>query len=132
MQITSLETLKQMKKTDIDELPSFDDGTKFIVELKKPNMMNLITTGKIPNTLLSIAMQMFNGKTSELANRASEDPKILKEMVGMMHVLAEACLINPTYAQLKENNIDLTENQLMAILSYSQGGVKALENFRNQ
>lgn len=132
MQITSLETLKQMKKTDIDELPSFDDGTKFIVELKKPNMMNLITTGKIPNTLLSIAMQMFNGKTSELANRASEDPKILKEMVGMMHVLAEACLVNPTYPQLKENNIDLTENQLMAILSYSQGGVKALENFRNQ
>lgn len=132
MQITSLETLKQMKKTDIDELPAFDDGTKFIVELKKPNMMNLITTGKIPNTLLSVAMQMFNGKTSELANRASEDPKILKEMVGMMHVLAEACLVNPTYSQLKENNIDLTENQLMAILSYSQGGVKALENFRNQ
>ena len=26
----------------------------------------------------------------------------------------------------------LTENQLMAILMYSQGGVKSLENFRNQ
>ena len=28
--------------------------------------------------------------------------------------------------------IDLTDNQLMGLLMYSQGGIKALENFRNQ
>ena len=29
-------------------------------------------------------------------------------------------------------SMELTENQLMAILMYSQGGVKSLENFRNK
>lgn len=132
MQVTSLETLRQIKRTDTVKLSSFDDGTEFIVEMKKPNMMQLITSGKVPNTLLSIAMQMFNGATGELAVKATEDAKTLKELVGMMEVLAEACLVTPSYSMLKENNIDLTEPQLMDILTYSQGGVKALENFRNQ
>ncbi|TQO55818.1 hypothetical protein [Paraclostridium bifermentans] len=130
MQVTSLDTLRQMKRTDTVKLSSFEDGTEFIVEMKKPNMMQLITSGKVPNTLLSVAMQMFNGGTGELATKATNDAKTLKELVGMMEVLAEACLVAPSYSVLKENNIDLTEQQLMDILTYSQGGVKSLENFR--
>lgn len=132
MQITSLEQLQSIKQTEIVELPSFEDETPFIVEIKKPNMMNLLTSGKIPNTLLSVATEMFNGKTGQIMGKASEDIKTLKELVGMMEVLAEASLVNPTYKDIKKLNIQLTENQLMAILMYSQGGVKALENFRNQ
>ena len=41
-------------------------------------------------------------------------------------------LVKPAYKDIKKANVQLTENQLMAILMYSQGGVKALENFRNQ
>ena len=61
MQITSLEQLQAIKQTEIVELPAFEDGTPFIVEIKKPNMMQLMTSGKIPNTLLSVATEMFNG-----------------------------------------------------------------------
>ena len=50
----------------------------------------------------------------------------------MMNVIAEASLVNPTYKQIKGLGIDLTDNQLMGLLMYSQGGLKALENFRNQ
>lgn len=132
MQITSLEQLQAIKQTEIVELPSFEDGTPLIVEIKKPNMMQLLTSGKIPNTLLSVAIEMFNGKTGQVMGKASEDVKTLKELVGMMEVLAEASLVNPSYKDIKELNIQLTENQLMAILMYSQGGVKSLENFRNQ
>lgn len=132
MQITSLEQLQSLKQTEIVELPSFEDGTPLVVEIKKPNMMNLLASGKVPNTLLSVATEMFNGKTGQVMGKASEDIKTLKELVGMMEVLAEASLINPTYKDIKKLNIQLTENQLMAILMYSQGGVKALENFRNQ
>lgn len=132
MQITSLEQLQAIKQTEIVELPSFEDGNPLIVEIKKPNMMQLLTSGKIPNTLLSVATEMFNGKTGQVMGKASEDVKTLKELVGMMEVLAEASLVNPSYKDIKELNIQLTENQLMAILMYSQGGVKSLENFRNQ
>lgn len=132
MKITSLEQLQAIKQTEIVELPSFEDGTPLIVEIKKPNMMQLLTSGKIPNTLLSVATEMFNGKTEKVMGKASTDIKTLKELVGMMEVLAEASLVNPSYKDIKKANIQLTENQLMALLIYSQGGVKALENFRNK
>ena len=132
MKITSLEQLQAIKQTEIVELPSFEDGTPFIVEIKKPNMMNLLTSGKIPNTLLSVATEMFNGKTGQIMGKASEDIKTLKELAGMMEVLAEASLVKPAYKEIKKANVELTENQLMAILMYSQSGVKSLENFRNQ
>ena len=132
MQRTSLEQLQAIKQTEIVELPSFEDGTPLIVEIKKPNMMQLLTSGKIPNTLLSVATEMFNGKTGQVMGKASEDIKTLKELVGMMEILAEASLVKPSYKDIKELNIQLTENQLMAILMYSQGGIKSLEKFRNQ
>lgn len=132
MQVTSLEQLQQMKRTEVVELPSFEDGTPLVVEIKKPNMMQLLAGGKIPNTLLSTAMDMFNGKTGEKMTKASDNFKDLKELVAMMEVIAEASLVTPKYKDLKKLNIDLTDDQLMAILMYSQGGVKSLENFRKQ
>ena len=132
MQITSLEQLQSIKQTEIIELPAFEDGTKLNVEVKKPNMMQLIAAGKIPNTLLSSAMEMFNGKAGEKMQKAADNVGDLKDLVGMMNVIAEASLVNPTYKQIKELGIDLTDNQLMGLLMYSQGGIKALENFRNQ
>lgn len=130
MQVTSLEQLKSIKMSEIVELPPFSDGTPLFVEVKKPNMMQLITSGKIPNTLLTVAMDMFNGKTGEKMQKAGTSSSDLKDLVGMMNVIAEATLINPSYADIKKLGIDLTDNQLMGLLMYSQGGVKALENFR--
>ena len=132
MQVTSLEQLQAIKQTETIELPAFEDGTPLNVEVKKPNMMQLISSGKIPNTLLSSAMDMFNGKTGEKMQKASDNIADLKELVGMMNVIAEASLVRPSYKEIKSLGIDLTDNQLMGLLMYSQGGIKALENFRNQ
>ena len=132
MQVTSLEQLKNIKTTEIVELPAFEDGTPLNVEVKKPNMMQLITSGKIPNTLLSSAMDMFNGKAGEKMVKASNNANDLKDLVGMMNIIAEASLVRPTYKEIKSLGIDLTDNQLMGILMYSQGGIKALEGFRNE
>lgn len=132
MQVTSLEQLKNIKLSEIVELPSFEDGTKLVVEIKKPNMMQLITSGKIPNTLLNVAMDMFNGKTGDKMQKASQSSKDLSELVKMMNVIAEASLVNPCYEDFKTAGVGLSDDQLMAILMYSQGGVKSLENFRKQ
>ena len=132
MQVTSLEQLKNIKVTDIVNLGKFEDGTELIAEVKKPNLMQLMVEGKVPNTLMSVAMGMFKKGSGELIEKAVEDIDALKELVGMMEVLAEASLVKPSYKDIKKANVELTENQLMAILMYSQGGVKSLENFRNQ
>lgn len=142
MKITSLEELEKIDICDEIELPSFKEGGEpFCVKAKKPNMMQLITTGKIPNSLLSIAMDLFNGKTGELASKSTKNDKALKEMMSMMNVLAEVCLVEPSVKDIenvnkkrKENNLEplvLTEEQLLCILTYSQNGVKALESFRS-
>ena len=133
MQVTSLEQLKNIKLNDIVELPSFDDGTPFVAELKKPNMLMLMANGHIPNTLLNVAMDIFqNGKGQETIDKALNDPKDLKVLTELLLVLAKACLVNPSFNQLQELGIELNENQLSAILTYAQGGVVALENFRKQ
>ena len=130
MQVTSLEQLKNIKLNDVVELPSFDDGTPFIAELKKPNMMMLMANGSIPNNLLNVAMDIFDNKTKEVVDKALNNPKDFQVLTNLLVVLAEACLVRPSYKQLKDLGIELNENQLSAILTYSQGGLKALETFR--
>ena len=133
MQVTSLDQLKNIKINDIVELPAFSDGTPFVAELKKPNMLMLMANGHIPNTLLNVAMDIFqNGKGQETIDKALNDPKDLKVLTELLLVLAKACLVNPSFNQLQELGIELNENQLSAILTYAQGGVVALENFRKQ
>lgn len=132
MQVTSLEQLKNIKVTDVVNLGCFEDGTELIAEVKKPNLMQLMVEGKVPNVLMSTAMGMFKNGSGELVEKAIEDVDSLKDLVGMMEVFAEASLINPTYAQIKDVGLHLTENQLIGILQFAQGGVKALEGFRMQ
>ena len=132
MNITSLDQLQAIKQTEVIELPAFEDGTPLNVEVKKPNMMQLIAAGKIPNTLLSSAMELFNGRAGEKMQKAADNAGDLKDLVGLMNVIAEASLIKPTYKEIKKIGIELTDNQLMGLLMYSQGGIRALENFRNQ
>ena len=132
MNITSLDQLQAIKQTEVIELPAFEDGTPLNVEVKKPNMMQLIAAGKIPNTLLYSAMELFNGRAGEKMQKAADNAGDLKDLVGLMNVIAEASLVKPSYKEIKKIGIELTDNQLMGLLMYSQGGIKALENFRNQ
>ena len=114
-------------------MPAFSDGTPFVAELKKPNMLMLMAGGHIPNTLLNVAMDIFqHGKGKETINKALNNPKDLKVLTELLIVLAKACLVNPSFKQLEDLGIELNENQLSAILTYAQGGVVALESFRKQ
>lgn len=135
MEVTSLEQLKNIKKTDIVELPSFEDGTPFVAELKKPNITALMIEGKIPNTLLTVASDMFQkgtAKAQKTIDKAIKEPKDLQEMFKLLDVMAKNCLVNPSYKDLEDIGIKLNEAQLSAILAYTQGGVIGLENFRKQ
>ena len=115
MQITTIEQLQAVKKTQIIELPGFDDGTPFICEVKKPNMMQLISSGKIPNSLLAVAMDLFNNNGGKTMKKAETDAKSLKELVGMMNIIADSTLLNPSYETLKKAGIELNDDQLMAM-----------------
>ncbi len=128
MDITSLAQLTKYTEGQIVELPSFAEGQPFVARLRRPSMLALAKSGKIPNTLLNTANDLFMGNSGK--NKLKED--YLKDVFEVLDVICNACFMEPTYAQLQEAGVELTDDQYMFIFNYTQTGVKALEPFRGQ
>ena len=90
-------------------------------------MMALAKSGKIPNSLLNTANSLFMGK-----GMGSNNEGALKEVLSIVDILCDAAFVEPTYSQLKEAGVELTDEQYMAVFNYTQQGVKALEPFREK
>lgn len=132
LKVTSISELKKMANGEIVELPGFTDGTTFVARLKRPSMLALAKSGKIPNNLLGAANKLFIGVGNVLNssnNKNNEDA--LSELFDIIEVICEECFVEPSYKELKDNGIELTDQQKLAIFTYTQRGVKSLENFRN-
>lgn len=127
MEITSLTSLEQYAQGQVVQLPSFAEGQPFIARLRRPSLLILIKSGKVPNTLLATANSLFAGNSIN-----TKDPSALAEVVGVMDVICEASFLEPSWAQIKNAGVELTDEQYMAVFNYSQQGIKALESFREQ
>lgn len=132
----SLEELKKIKTTEVINLGPFMGGVDLIAEVKRPDLLDLITSGKMPNTVLKAAIGMFNGNnkdTAEMMLKADQgDLDSLKKLTGLLDVLVKNCLITPSLEDIKSCGLELNMDQKMNILMYTQGGMKQLEDFRNQ
>ena len=128
-QITSFEQLKTYAKGHVVELPGFGEGQPLVVRMTRPSLLKLAQSGMIPNTLLSKAGEMFSSGSKAFND---ESGNMLTEVYNIMEVIAEAALVSPTFKDIQDAGLQLTDEQLMAIFNYSQNGVKALEQFRRQ
>lgn len=129
LKITSIEELKNISNGEIVKLPDFDGGHEFIARLKRPSMLDMAKNGDIPNSLLVQANGLFVNGANTLAN-TSLDENMMKDMFEIMDIICEQAFVEPTYKELKEAGIKLTDEQFLFVFSYTQRGVKALENFR--
>lgn len=123
---TNIVTLKSYAGGQVVELPSFGEGQPFIARIKRPSMLALVKSGKIPNQLLTTANELFAGG----GNLDTDNQNMMKDIFGVMDVICEASLIEPSYAEIREAGLELTDDQLMFIFNYSQQGVNALKSFR--
>lgn len=128
-QVTTIEELKSYQHGQLVELPSFAEGQPFIARLRRPSLMVLIKSGKIPNQLIAMATKMFANGGGAID---SDDADSITELLDVVDVLAEAAFVQPTYKQLQEAGIQLTDDQYMALFSYTQNGVEGLKSFRKQ
>ena len=128
--VTSLETIRIASQGNLVDIPGYADGEMFTVRLRKPNMLTLMKSGRIPNTLLESANGLFQGTKKESTKINST--KEWLDMCELLSLMCEACLVSPTWKELTDAGIELTQEQMLAIFSYSQGGVKSLEPFRNK
>lgn len=125
--VTTMDELIRMSSGTIIELPPFVEGQPFIAQLKRPSMLALVRAGKIPNALLQSANSLFiNGTIS------AKNDNAMKDLFDVLDAICEACFVNPTYKQLKDAGVELTDEQLMFVFQYTQKGVEALKGFRSQ
>ena len=127
LQITPVDTLKEYGGGEIVEFPPFAEGKPFFAKVKRPSMMILMRDGRIPNHLIGTANSVFAGTNKQ---GAEENQNYFKDMLEVIEVIAEASFVEPSYRDLKENGVELTDEQMLFLFQYTQKGVKALESFR--
>ena len=127
MEVTSLEALKSYSMGQLVELPPFAEGQTFVARLKRPSMLALVKAGRIPNSLLQSANTLFISGTMDEKNKGA-----MSDVMEILDTICDACFVEPTYQQIKDAGIQLTDDQLMFVFSYSQRGVKALDPFREE
>lgn len=127
MDLTSLESLQEYARGAIVQLPPFAEGQPFVARLRRPSMMALAKSGKIPNALLSTANSLFIKGSVD-----ASDDSVMKDVLSVVDVLCAAAFVEPTYEQLQKVGVELTDEQYMFIFNYTQQGIKALQPFRGE
>ena len=127
--VTSIEDLKNYASGTIVEMPPFAEGQPLIARLRRPSILGMAKQGKIPNTLLVKANELFlqNG-----AGLDAEEEDTMKQLYDVLDLIAKETLVEPTYEDIKSVGLELTDEQMMFLFNYSQQGVKALESFRTK
>ena len=131
LKVTDLSALLKVKEGEVVQLPPFNGDVPFIARVKQPSLVKLIAGGAFPNELLSLAHAIFEGDEKPM-QKEMKTVKGLDKVYKTMEVLAENALVEPSYAELKEAGIELTDLQLSALMAYCQKGVKVLEYFRTE
>lgn len=125
--ITPIDDLVKASQGTLIELPPFVEGQPFVARLKRPSMLALVRAGKIPNALITTANELFAKGGFD-----TDDSSAMDNLFGVLDAVCEACFVEPTYTQLKDAGITLTDDQLMFVFNYTQRGVSALGGFRSQ
>lgn len=129
MNITILADLQSYAAGTIVRFPDFAEGQPFVARVRRPSMLVLAKQGKIPNTLLTAAGELFSKGG---AGMDADNENMLSDVYGICEVIARASLVQPTYDEIQQAGMELSDDQIMAIFNYTQNGVKALESFRKE
>ena len=130
MELTSIAQLQEYSKGQLVQLPPFAEGQEFVARLKRPSLFALAKAGKIPNELLTGANNLFS--SGQRNKNTSNDRDIVNEMCDMFDAVCEASFVSPTYQEIKDAGVELTDEQKSFVFEYSQQGIKALNNFRTE
>lgn len=127
VQVTSFEQLKEYALGQLVKLPSFGEGQEFYARLKRPSMLKLAESGRIPNALLVTANQLFEKGGNGFD---AQDENFMPSMMKVIREICSAAFVEPTYEDIEKAGLELTDEQLMFVFQYTQIGVNALQSFR--
>ena len=123
-EVTSISQLNEYAKGQLVELPSFGEGQPFFARLRRPSMLALAKSGKIPNSLLATANRMFDSSLD------TKNENMLKDFYMVIETILEAAFVEPTYQEIRDAGVQLSDDQMIFVFNYTQQGVKVLDQFR--
>lgn len=123
-EVTSISQLNEYAKGQLVELPPFGEDQPFFARLRRPSMLALAKSGKIPNSLLATANKMFDSSLD------TKSESMLKDFYMVMETILEAAFVEPTYQEIKDAGVQLSDDQMIFVFNYTQQGVRALDQFR--
>ena len=120
--IISAETFMK-KATRVIDIPGFEPGEVFSVKVKNVGVLSMIIGGKLPNSLLVMATQLFPETQSseslqENTNKLLDDPEALKSMSQMMRAVVKEALVEPKFDDIAEG---ITDEQVQSIFTQVVG-----------
>lgn len=127
LKVTTVEEIKELAGGEIVSLPGFKPGKPFVARLKKPSLLKMVKDGQIPNSLLGVAKDMFEGNSNE--SDLADDPEAFKQSIELFYCVAAASLVEPAYEDVEEY---INDDQVIAIFNYTQSGIDALKPFREE
>lgn len=122
--VTPITEIERQSEARLVEISGFygEDGESIVVRLRHASLLEMARAGSIPNELLSTVSELYKkGLNAELD---------LKRRGEALQQVAKAVLVEPTYEQLTEKGIALTDRQLSEIYIFMMNGVRALKTFR--
>lgn len=129
MHVTNLHDLQSYSRGVVVRFPDFAEGQPFVARVRRPSMLVLAKSGKIPNALLAAAGDLFSKGGAGLD---TDNASMLGDVYGIVEVICQATLIQPTMAEIEASGMELSDDQLMAIFNYTQTGIEALKSFRKE
>ena len=124
MAFLSGEKLTELAQGTEIELPGFAAEETISVRLRRPSLMLLAGEGKIPNTLLASVEDLFE--------KGDKNTVSFKERAEIFRIVAMASLVSPSWEELQNAGVNLTDLQLLYIYNFSQTGVDTLRRFREK
>ena len=92
-----------------------------------PSLLVLAQEGEIPNPLLGAAARLFQRGMMD----AARDGEGFLQTAETLVRIAKASLVEPSWAELEQAGLTLTDLQLMYLYNFVQTGVDSLRSFRD-
>lgn len=128
-EVTKIADILKWSNGEIVEIPGWKSDEPVYFRLSRPSMLALAKAGRIPNSLLARASELFSRGSGTFD---SNDTEMLSESYDVLRAIADASMLEPKLSELDTNGVSLTDEQLIAIFNYSQNGVNKLSQFRAQ
>lgn len=126
MAIISAEQFRN-RAVSIISIPGFDEGETFEIKVKKLSIVGLMSSGKIPNSLMQVVKDAFAGIKS--AGPDADESAIMDKAgdIGkLLDIVCKEAMLEPQFDEIKDV---MNDAQKLAVFQFTQGGVDEARSF---